>query len=106
MKGKPKKEVEMSIIDAQFDKDGSVVKDLTMFKSGHVYRGSAMETADNCGNCDGAACHMCRPIYEVAVYAPPVATPTIFGWDEIEQKRISYKRYHSLENAKKYYESL
>ena len=30
--------------------------------SGHIYRNSPFETADSCGNCDGANCDICKKI--------------------------------------------
>ena len=37
---------------------------IVKIKTGHMYRNSAHETADSCGNCDGARCHNCVDIFE------------------------------------------
>jgi hypothetical protein len=36
------------------------------YLSGHMYRGSAIETDSSCGNCDGGKCEGCVPVWEVA----------------------------------------
>lgn len=33
--------------------------------SGHMYRGSSYETSNSCGNCDGARCDDCEPMYTI-----------------------------------------
>lgn len=36
------------------------------FMTQHIYRGSAMETADSCGNCDGGRCEDCVELWAVS----------------------------------------
>ena len=37
----------------------------SMSLSGHMYRNSAYETDNSCGNCDGARCDGCHKIYSL-----------------------------------------
>lgn len=39
------------------------------YYSRHLYRGSAFETSDSCGNCDGANCDDCVLLYRVELVA-------------------------------------
>lgn len=36
------------------------------FMTHHIYRGSAMETDDSCGNCDGGSCEGCVELWAVS----------------------------------------
>lgn len=38
---------------------------LESFMTRHLYRGSAMETDDSCGNCDGGRCEDCVEMWAV-----------------------------------------
>ena len=48
------------MIKIEFNEIGS-----SMELSGHMYKGSAYETANSCGNCDGARCENCEKVYNL-----------------------------------------
>ena len=51
----------------------------SFYYSGHCHRGSAIETDDSCGNCDGARCESCKkviiePHYSFSCYSEVIHT--------------------------------
>lgn len=51
--------------------------------SGHMYAGSPYETADSCGNCDGAKCETCKPRWIVEDYSKsPAFVSKVFRNEE------------------------
>ena len=79
-----------------------VKKELTSFLTGHLHLGSAFETFDSCGNCNGARCNACYRKYEISKYDIPVDDPVQGGY---VQKRLNHKITINEEEALKYYES-
>lgn len=51
----------------------------SFYYSGHCHRGSAIETDDSCGNCDGANCDFCKKIVVDAHYEFSVYTDVIYA---------------------------
>lgn len=87
--------------------EGYVYRDISKSYTGHLYRGSAMETDSSCGNCDGARCDTCKPIWTVTRYDPPHKeyVPEYddeFWCDTMVEKKI----FCNQEDAKNFYNSL
>lgn len=58
--------------------------------TGHVYRGNALETSSDCGNCDGGNCDWCETVWEVTegiVPNRPFFKTTLF---RDEEKAMAY----------------
>lgn len=88
--------------------EGYVWKNITMRKSGHLWSGSAMETDDSCGNCDGANCDSCQDVYEVFKWSEPKPhiDPT-FGWHDYNyQEKLDHYYTTSKQDAVDYYDKL
>ena len=51
----------------------------SFYYSGHCHRGSAIETDDSCGNCDGARCDTCRKIIVESHYTFSCYTNLIYA---------------------------
>ena len=64
--------------------------------SHHLYRGSAMETSSDCGNCDGANCDICREIWTVCVASAP-SDPTR------KRPNFDYRVFSDKESAEEYF---
>jgi len=79
-----------------------VRKEITSYKTGHVYLGSAFETYYDCGNCDGGRCHICKDKYEVIKYAQPVEDVT----GGSIQKVLNRKVFNNETDAIEYYKML
>ena len=82
-------------------------KEMRMSKTGHLWYGSAMETDDSCGNCDGANCDSCRDLFTVLELSEP--TPHYdpeWGYDYDETFTLSRRWFFNREEAKQYYDNL
>ena len=77
-------------------------KTFDTYLSGHLYRGSAIETDHSCGNCDGARCYDCEEMYQVTLYDVPRETDN----GSYVQKVLKWKRFMNEDDANKYYNSL
>lgn len=83
-------------------------KEVTMSLSGHLWRGSSMETDDSCGNCDGGRCNSCREIYEVFLWGElkhhidPETGWHLWDYHDMLDHAVFYDREEALE----YYKSL
>lgn len=86
--------------------EGCIRKEMTSHQSGHLCLGSAMETDDSCGNCDGAKCDRRSERYQVTLYGMPKEIPTDFGWSEWMQPILETKTFSDKTQAIRYYESL
>lgn len=86
--------------------EGYTYKDISMSLSGHLCRGSVMETDNSCGNCDGGRCDSCREVYTVSMYDPPHEVITDYGWSELHDTLVSQKRFFDRSEAEAYYDSL
>ena len=77
---------------------------MTMSMSGHLFNGSAMETDDTCGNCDGGKCDLCHPIYAVnlEILRPTEITGEYFD----ELKPIECRTFENEADALDHYEWL
>lgn len=58
------------------------------FLSEHLYRCSPYESADTCGNCNGAKCDTCHTYYKVTEYSEPVTTDEGYWKQSINKWRI------------------
>lgn len=87
---------------------GYTWKKMTMRLSGHLWSGSAMETDDSCGNCDGARCDSCRKVWDVHKWGKP--KPYIdpeTGWHLWNyQDKLEHRSFFNREEAEAYYDSL
>jgi len=79
-------------------------KGIEHYLSGHIYSHSAMETADSCGNCDGANCEDCEDIWEVFVMSLPEEHNKEL-YEKIRRPVTSYRRFTNKEEAIEYFES-
>ena len=48
--------------------------------SGHMYYGSPYETANRCGNCDGANCDRCNKVYSGDEFEFTYSEDELFDW--------------------------
>lgn len=87
--------------------EGYTYRSIDKCLTGHLWRGSAMETDSSCGNCDGANCDHCEPMWTVAHYGPPhKETHPVWG-DDLWTDTVLEKRYfYDEEAARSYYDSL
>ena len=83
-------------------KEKHTTKTIELELSGHLYRGSAFETSDNCGNCDGANCHRCCNIWTVIKYSDPIMTDD--GYYEL--KVVKRKIFYNEDEAMSFYKKL
>jgi len=114
MKVKTEKEVKMIICmetaswanEYGYDEE-YILKEMTVRKSGHLRRGSAMETDDSCGNCDGGRCDSCTDIYEVFGFSElkPHIDPE-YGCDYYYQDTLVRRIFDNEEEAKEFYDGL
>ena len=71
----------------------------SFYYSGHCHRGSAIETDDSCGNCDGANCDTCRKVKIGEHYSFSCYTDTIYkdlleqGYEEGVASDLAYSDY-------------
>lgn len=86
--------------------EGYTYKGISSYLSGHLWRGSAMETDNSCGNCDGANCDSCRRMYVVTTYGEPRDVMTEWGWTERADSTLDRKVFTDREEAEAYYESI
>lgn len=88
--------------------EGYTWKTITMRKSGHLWRGSAMETDDSCGNCDGARCDSCRDVFEVFKFSEPKPhIHPIYGWHDYNyQVNLEHRQFFREEEARAFYDTL
>lgn len=77
-----------------------ISKELEMYRSGHVNRGSAYSSYDDCGNCDGVKCSNCHETYQVSIFDQPKYND-LYGYMEIPT-RMS-RIFMSLEDALIFY---
>ena len=80
-------------------------KTLEQCLSGHLYRGSDIETDTTCGNCDGARCDSCEVVTTVTLYSEPEEYDQGWGF-HVSCKPIKWKRFDDVDEAIAYYESL
>lgn len=87
--------------------EGYIYRSIQKSMTGHLWRGSAMETDSSCGNCDGARCDHCKPKWTVTFYAPPhLEIDPVWG-DTIECVTVVEEQYFDDEaKAQEYYDSL
>lgn len=83
-----------------------IAKSIESRKTGHIYSGSAFETADSCGNCDGGRCNFCREVFTVTEFGEPIFVPNAFGFDEQRENILAWKSFTDRQEALDYYESL
>ena len=87
--------------------EGYTWKEIKMSKTGHLWRGSAMETYDSCGNCDGGRCDSCRDLYEVYKWSEPKKhIDPEYGHDYNYHDKLDYRAFFNKEEAIKFYDSL
>ncbi len=86
--------------------EGYVYKYIRSFRTGHLCLGSAIETDDSCGNCDGGRCDSCREIFEVYECGEPIDKVNEFGWSERYENVLSRRMFDDQQEALAYYESL
>ena len=85
------------------NKEYYIVKELERTMSHHLNRGSATYTDYDCGNCDGALCHKCRPIFTVTAYTKPTFNEE-FGC--IETKIAKFSRFKNADEALAFYQNM
>lgn len=83
-----------------------ISKSIESHLSGHLYRGSAIETDCSCGNCDGGRCESCIEIFEVAHCGVPIIKENEYGWDEQFENVLERRRFVDEEKALDYYNNL
>ena len=71
--------------------------------TGHMNLNSPFSLSDDCGNCDGALCHRCRPMYRVTSYDIPRYNEK-YGCDELV--KIVSKIFFDEQEALEFYKSL
>ena len=86
--------------------EGYTSKYLRSYLSGHLYRGSAMETDSSCGNCDGGNCDSCREMFEVFECGEPIFKETEYGWKEQYENVLEHRIFSDKQEALEYYESI
>ena len=80
-------------------------KTLEQSLSGHLYRGSAIETDTSCGNCDGARCDYCKVVTKVTMYSEPEEEDQGWGF-HTSCKPIKWRIFDDVDEAIDYYNSL
>lgn len=80
-------------------------KTLEQYLSGHLCRGSAIETDTSCGNCDGGRCDSCEVVTKVTLYSEPAEWDQGWGF-HMSCKPIKYRIFDDIEEAIDYYNSL
>lgn len=83
-----------------------IAKCIESHMSGHLCRGSAIETDSSCGNCDGGRCESCTEIFEVVHCGEPILKENEFGWLERFENVLEKRRFTNKEEALAYYNSL
>lgn len=83
-----------------------ISKCLESYLSGHLCRGSAIETCDTCGNCDGGRCSTCTEVFQVVRCGVPVLRENEFGLCEQFENVIERRRFTDKDEALSYYNSL
>lgn len=83
-----------------------VEKQVESYMSGHLWLGSAMETYDSCGNCDGGHCNSCLDVFEVTIYEPPEEVLNEYGWSELRQETRDKRIFTNYQEAERFYETV
>lgn len=79
--------------------------ELSTHMSGHLYRGSAMETDSDCGNCDGGRCDSCKRYWQVSTFEPPKESdPDEFGYTYQYCPLVEKRLFDDEEKARAYFE--
>lgn len=102
-----KKEYTKSWINEYGYDEGYIYRSIDKSLTGHLWRGSAMETDSSCGNCDGANCDGCRELWTVTHYGPPhKEVHPISGYEMWADTPLEKRYFYSEEEAQAFYDSL
>ena len=92
----PIKRVIIEEYEDRIEIDGEAWRKKALEKSlsGHLYHGSAMETSSSCGNCDGANCDTCAPVW--TVFRVRVPDRPFTSWTRFDDKAEAEAYYNSI----------
>lgn len=76
------------------------------YRSGHIYRHSTMETADSCGNCDGAKCEDCCEQWKVGIMRVPETETEMELCDFTGRPLVYFRVFNNEQEATEYFESV